>query len=230
MTQTQTNLRFHQIEVDGHKKSLQLNAAYCIGYTGRNKEKTFLHIKELAGIGVPEPEEIPSLYPVRQSSLTQNGTLEVLGNQTSGEAEIVLIFGNKPEEIYVTVGSDHTDRSLETIDINKSKQVCDKPFAKKAWKLDRIVGHWDKLELSSRIYVNGKWEDYQQDTIESIIPLQEIKDYLSRKKVSFTNSIVFSGTVPLLDGFKYGEKFRMTFTDPVLEDKIVSEYEIVKIG
>ncbi|WP_261133427.1 DUF2848 domain-containing protein [Bacillus sp. Marseille-Q3570] len=214
------------VEIGDEMKKLEINKAYCIGYAGRNKEKTWEHVKELAEIGVPEPEEVPSLYPVSTSSLSHGQNIEVIGDKTSGEAEIVLIFGNSLNEVYVTVGSDHTDRALETVDINKSKQVCDKPFAAKAWSFEKVKDHWDQLELSSQIYLNGEWVDYQKDTIDAIIPYEEIKEFLIQKNVPLKKSIVFSGTVPLLDGFKYGDKFRMVFSDPLNGDQITAEYEI----
>ncbi len=230
MKQSVINQNIFEIELDGKSKELTINQAYCIGYTGRNKEKTLAHIKELAKIGVPEPQEVPTLFPVSVSTLNQTGKLETIGDQTSGEAEIVLIFGNSAEEVYLGVGSDHTDRALETVDINKSKQVCDKPFAQKVWEIEKVIEHWDELELSSEIFLNGKWETYQKNSISSIISLDEIRDYLKKKDVPLNNSIVFSGTVPLLDGFKYGKKFRMTLRDPINGESITSTYEVINIA
>lgn len=214
------------LEVCGNKVEVEINQAFCVGYTGRDIEKTKEHIKELAEIGISEPEEIPMLYPVRTSSLMQDGSLEVLGNKTSGEAEIVIIFGDSEEDVYVTVGSDHTDRALEEVDINLSKQICDKPFAQKAWKLNDIIDHWDSLELSSEMYIDGEWKPYQNDKITAILPYEEIKSYLNKTGVKLKNGIFFSGTVPLVDGFKYGSKFRMTFNDPIRNDNISTTYEV----
>lgn len=216
----------YQIEVNHEIKEVEINQAYCIGYTGRNIEKTKAHIKELAEIGIAEPPEIPMLYPVRTSSLLQGAAVEVLGGKTSGEAEIVIIFGKSEEEVYVTVGSDHTDRSLEEVDINLSKQICDKPFAKKAWKLSDIIEHWDSLELISEMYIDGKWEPYQKDKISAILAYEEIKRYLMNTGTSLRNAIFFSGTVPLLAGFKYGTKFKMTFKDPTRNEQISMSYDI----
>lgn len=230
MKSAKKNTYSAEVQVDGAKKNISINKAYCIGYTGRNKEKTLEHIKELAEIGVPEPAEIPSLYPVSVSTLNQGGAIEVIGDLTSGEAEIVLIFGDSPEETYLSVGSDHTDRGLETVDINKSKQVCDKPFAEEAWNIGDVIPHWDELELSSAVYLADSWEPYQQNPISSIISLDEIKSYLSKKDVPLSNSIVFSGTVPLLDGFKYGTKFKLSIYDPVLGKSISTEYTITNIA
>lgn len=215
--------------VDGTKKVLEIKDVYCIGYTGRSMEKTKEHIAELEDIGIPAPDEIPTLYPVRTSSLIQDGQIDVLGPETSGEVEIVFVYGNTPDEVYMTVGSDHTDRSLETVDINKSKQVCDKPIATKAWKLNDLIEHWDEIELSSETYINGKWEPYQSHKIDAIMTYEDITAYLKRKNVSLKNAVFFAGTVPLKDGFKYGSQFRMKIKDPVRKDEIKATYSIRNI-
>lgn len=225
-----TEKSLYPFEVDGEVKHIKVDSVYCIGYTGRNKEKTMEHIKELAEIGIPEPLEVPTLFPVRTSSLNQVNKIEVLGGDTSGEAEIVLIFGDSKDDVFLSVGSDHTDRSLEAVDINKSKQVCDKPCASKAWKVDSVISHWDELELSSQVYTNGSWLEYQKNPISSIISLEEIQNYLQNKKVELKNSVIFSGTVPLLNGFKYGDKFKMQLTDPVNSEYIETYYDIKDIS
>jgi len=219
----------YNIEVNGQKKEMKITQAFCVGYTGRNIEKTKEHIRELAEIGISEPKEIPMLYPVRTSTLMQIGSLEVLGDKTSGEAEIVLIYGDSEDEVYVTIGSDHTDRALEEVDINLSKQICDKPFAKKAWKLNEVIEHWDSLELNSEMYIDGEWKPYQNDKISAILPYEDIKAYLKKTGVSLENGIFFSGTVPLLEGFKYGSKFKMTFKDPIKSDDISMIYDVNNI-
>lgn len=217
------------LTINNQNESVTISKVYCIGYTGRNKEKTMDHILELEKIGVAPPAEIPTLYPVRRNSLNQSKEIEVLGGESSGEAEIVLVFGGSEDEAYITVGSDHTDRSLETTDINLSKQICDKPIAQKAWKLKDIVGHWDELILTSQVYVDGKWQEYQSAKINEIIPLNEIKDFLNKKHITLKNCVVFSGTVPLLEGFKYGSGFKMAFVDKVLKDEIYTEYKITRL-
>lgn len=218
--------RFFQLQVDGETKKIMINHCYCIGYSGRDKEETFKHIKELAELGVPKPSEVPVLYPMRSSSVSQEDTVDVLGDQTSGEAEIVLIFGDTDEEVYVTVGSDHTDRALEAVDIGKSKQVCDKPFASKAWRLNDVLDYWDELVMTASVFIDGKWHPYQNRSVEAILHPNDIFEFLRRKRASMRNAIFFSGTVPLLDGFKYGDKFKMSLLDPVKNDEITAEYEI----
>ncbi|MBS4178764.1 DUF2848 family protein [Lederbergia citrea] len=217
------------LTIKNEEKEIKVNHVYCIGYAGRNVEKTMEHIVELEKIGVPRPEEIPTLYPVRKNSLNQTEEIEVLGGESSGEAEIVLVFGDSDDDVYITVGSDHTDRSLETIDINQSKQICDKPLAQKAWKLNDVIDHWDDLILTSQVYIDGEWQDYQRAKIYEIIPLDEIISFLKKKNALKKNSVVFSGTVPLLEGFKYGSGFKMAFIDEVRNDEIHAEYAITRL-
>ncbi|ONK23594.1 hypothetical protein BLX87_10270 [Bacillus sp. VT-16-64] len=218
--------KIFSLALNGKKKEMAISRVYAIGYAGRDKKKTMDHIKELEEIGVPRPIEIPTLYPLSLNNVTQNKVIEVVGDKTSGEAEIVIIFGERTDEIYVTVGSDHTDRELEATDIHKSKQVCQKPFATKAWNLKDVIQHWDLLELSSDIYINHRWIPYQKDKISSILSFEDIMKFLERKGVPLANSIFFSGTVPLKCGFKYGEQFRMTITDPIHKRNILMEYTI----
>lgn len=86
---------------------------------------------------MPEPLEVSTLFPASVSTLNQTETLEAIGDQTSGEAEIVLIFGDLAEEVYLGVGSDH--RALETVDINKSKQVCDLFNRLQLWQINLLI-------------------------------------------------------------------------------------------
>lgn len=169
------------------------------------------------------------LYPVSVNNITQEEFIEVVGKETSGEAEIVLIFGDTKDEVYITLGSDHTDRDLETVSINKSKQVCAKPFATKAWNLNEVLGHWDQLILSSELNLNGEWVPYQKDNLTAILPYNEIIKYIEKTKGPRNNSIYFSGTVPLLKGFSYGNAFRMSLEDPLKKDIINSTYKILNI-
>lgn len=210
--------------IDNKEKSFSVSSVYCIGYSGSDSKKVKAHIDELAELGIPKPPEIPMLYPVRISNLNQNGSIEIIGSKTSGEAEIVLIFGETESEIYVSVGSDHTDRELESVDINKSKQVCDKPLANQAWPLSKLVDGWNELKLVSKVLINGRWEAYQEQNVTAILPLNEILAYLNKKSLDLKNSVVFAGTVPLLNGFKYGDGYEVELVDPINNKSISCKY------
>lgn len=201
---------------------------YCIGYAGRDKEKTLEHIQELKKIGVPEPKSIPELYHINNHLLATGKTVKVIGGETSAEVEIVLIFENDGN-ISVTVGSDHTDRSLETVSIHKSKQICEKPIAEKKWNLNDIIDEWEDLRLYAEVKQNGEWIKYQEGTVSAIIPLEKIQQFLREHNVESKNAIVFCGTVPLVQGFIYGDAYKCGIESKECKESIELEYEIERL-
>src|SRR5579883_2247341 len=97
------------------------------GWAGRDKAAMEHHMQELEALGVKRPASTPVYYRVAVSRLTTEPFIEDLGPHGSGEVEAVLI--SSKGRTYVTVGSDHTDRQVETYGINVSKQLCNKPIA-----------------------------------------------------------------------------------------------------
>jgi hypothetical protein len=89
--------------------SVEPGALIVAGWTGRDEAALRHHIEELAAIGVPRPSSVPVFYRNSVLNLTQSSVLEVLGPDTSGEVEPVIVaLGN---QLCLTIGSDHTDRS-----------------------------------------------------------------------------------------------------------------------
>ena len=111
-----------QLAFDG--TAVEIDDLVIAGWTGRDVAALEHHIEELKAIGVQPPSRVPLYYRVATSLLTQADSIEVLGDDTSGEAEPVLV--GTPDRLWVTVGSDHTDRKLETYVVAPSKQVCRK--------------------------------------------------------------------------------------------------------
>lgn len=183
---------------------------------------TYRRIKK---IGVPEPGSVPELYHLSPVLMETGNDIYVIGNQTSGEAGVVLKF-DETGEVSVTVGSDHTDRGLETVSIQKSKQVCSKPLAEESFSLEEVEAEWDDLKLFSQVEMNGSWIDYQDGKVSAIISRNEIYDFLTNNDVTLKNVVVFCGIVPLLDGFKYGSGFRCGITSKELNRTISIEYKI----
>ncbi|HEX3340085.1 MAG TPA: DUF2848 family protein [Pseudolabrys sp.] len=66
---------------------------------------------------------MPVFYRISAVNLTQTARLKVLGPDTSGEAEPVVVAMHG---LWLGVGSDHTDHKSETMGIALSKQVCAK--------------------------------------------------------------------------------------------------------
>ena len=128
------------------------------GLTG-SPESVKKHLAELEEIGVRAPKSAPVFFRLSANLVTDASTIQVLGAATSGEVEPLLLF--LPDGIWLGVGSDHTDREAETIDINLSKQLCSKPVGGDLWSLTEVAGHWDKLILRSHIVEAGRRVLYQ---------------------------------------------------------------------
>ena len=216
-----------KFKLDYKDIDLAFDNAYCIGYSGRNIEKTKEHIAELKELGVPEPSSIPEIYHLDPYLFRQDKSISIIGDISSGEAEIVLIFDG--DQRYVTIGSDHTDRELETVSIHKSKQLCAKPIAEKVWGFEQVENNWDDLELKSYIYANEQWELYQEDTVSNILPYDDLIASLEEFGAQLNNAVVYCGTVPLVDGFKYPNAFKAQLIDPINNNTIDLEYEVNKL-
>lgn len=194
---------------------------FVIGYSGSNMEKIMEHIKELEEkLGVEPPAKIPTIFEVSKEIVTSNIDLYFVGEKTSGECEYVIL--KKDGKFYIGLGSDHTDRDLESVSITKAKQVSLKPIAKRIWEYDEIKDHIKEIELNSKY--DGKY--YQKGTLADILSLEEIIKELSDRVGELQDCIIFSGTVPLVDDYVYGEKFYLELIDNVLGRKITTEYSV----
>ena len=76
--------------------------------------------------------------------------------------------------IFVGLGSDHTDRKVETYSVTVSKQMCDKPVASELWELEDVIGHWDRMILRSYAWIEGERVLYQEGTLDAMLPVKEL--------------------------------------------------------
>lgn len=197
------------------------------GYVGRNQEEVRRHIDELAKKGIPGPKATPTLYPVISKMLLLDDYIEVYSDQTCGEAEYVLLIENE-ENIYVGIGSDHTDRHLEETDIARSKQICPNILGSKVWTLDEVSDHWDDLEIESRVVKEGNEVLYQKGRLELILDPRSLLEFV-RSKIQgpLENIVVYSGTLgTLTDGFIFGERFSAALIDPKMGRSLKLSYGI----
>ncbi|MES0882702.1 DUF2848 domain-containing protein [Roseibium sp. SCP14] len=178
------------------------------GWTGRDRSAVDHHIEELAAIGVPAPSKVPLYYQCSPSLLTQEHRFQVLGSETSGEAEPFLL--QHEGTIWIGLASDHTDRALEAHSVAASKQVCAKPVADTLWRFDDVEGHLDDLKLQSWIREAGEWLPYQSGSLASILPLQ---DLISGAGLT-DGTAMLCGTLPAIGGVRPATEFRMALTDP----------------
>lgn len=198
------------------------------GWAGRNREDVMKHIEELAKIGVPKPKKIPVLFPVSSYLIDVYDEVDVQNPHTNGEVEYVLFIDGNVK--YVTVGSDHTDRDLEKIDVGKSKQAYPKIIAPLAWRYEDIVDHWDDIVLKSTMWINGREVLYQNSQLKSLITPTDLLRIIDELEVNRRNLVVFSGTIPVVKGeLAFGEKFKMEMIDPVLNRCLSYEYRIKQL-
>ncbi|MBD9642668.1 DUF2848 domain-containing protein [Pantoea sp. PNT02] len=215
-------LRFTTDYADAAVLDVEINQLVIAGWVGRDQEAVLHHIRELEALGVPAPGAVPLFYRVATNQLTQETQLEVVGDQTSGEAEPFVFFHRG--EYWVSLISDHTDRHLETFSVALSKQACIKPVAGHAWRMADVKAHWDQLELRAWINVNGDWVTYQQGALSSLLtPLDLLTRYFAAGQVE-EGFAMSCGTLSAIGGIRPASKFRMALHDPVLNRTLEHTY------
>jgi hypothetical protein len=186
------------------------------------------HVRELVELGVPEPAEIPTLYRVSLDRLCMSDIIEVQGTGTSGEVEFVLLVTE--DDVFVSVGSDHTDRDLEQQSIQKAKQIAPKICPDCFWKYRDVKGHWDKLMLRAWIERDGKRVLYQEGPVSAILPVEGLLEVVAARAGGPPGKyVIFSGTLAAIDGLSPSCRFWMELEDPVLGRKLFHEYTVEEI-
>ncbi|WP_078429837.1 DUF2848 family protein [Alkalihalobacterium alkalinitrilicum] len=196
------------------------------GYTSKDQESLKKHIDELKEqLGVEPPKRVPMLYEVSNHLLQTNSVLTEVGNGGSGEAEVVLCDING--KWYVGLGSDHTDRSLEAVSVQKSKQVTAKPITDQLWPLETIEPYWDELVLESWVEVNGKEQLYQQGKLSEFMEPKQLLEIIQERGYFSSEIVIFCGTLPIVDGeFVSSRKFKARLYDPIKNRELTLAYEV----
>ena len=206
---------------------VEITCAVIAGWTGRDPAAVEKHIKELEALGVKRPASTPIFYRVSASRITTAESMEAVGAQSSGEVEFVLLSANG--QLWVGVGSDHTDREVETYNVTVSKQMCDKPIAREFWPFADVAPHWDKLMLRSYIPEDGKRVLYQEGAVAGMIaPLDLIKRYTGKSELP-DGTLMFCGTFAAKGGIRPAPSFEYELEDPALGRKIASGYAIASL-
>jgi hypothetical protein len=212
-----------RVEFDG--RVVDIDELVIAGWTGRDVEALNHHIEELKAIGVQPPSKVPLYYRVAASLLTQTETVQVLGDDTSGEVEPVLV--GTPDRLWLTVGADHTDRKLESYGVAHSKQVCPKVIGRTAWRFEEVEPHWDSLMLRSFIEEGGKRVLYQEGPLAKIrAPRELIAGWRNGDKRLPARVAMFCGTLPALGAIRSSSRFEMEIEDSVLGRKLSHAYDV----
>lgn len=202
----------------------RIDSILCLGFAGRDKDKVQEHIDELRAIGVECPSETPVIYPTAGYLATTSRTIQVVGPDTGPEVEFAFLPHRN--SFLVGLASDHTDRDLEKVDVNKSKQVCPKVLSSVVWDYKDLKEHWDHLILRSWVVTGGKKKIYQESTAAALISVEEIIERVEREYKVGPGTIILSGTIPALGGMVTPEHFAAALLDPIIDREIYLAYDI----
>lgn len=211
------------LTVAGSQEPLTLTEPRLVvaGYTARDQAAVRAHIDELAAIGVAPPPTVPMFYALDHTLITTDSTVTVAGVQTSGEVEPVVVWCDGKR--YLGIGSDHTDREVETESVAASKAAAPKPTGSSVLPLDDAVARWDDIAVRS-------WVDdelYQEGSLSAMLRPDDLIGMLAdRGEQPSGDAVMFCGTVPLLGGtFVYGTRWRMELGVPG-GDVLTLEYDV----
>ncbi|HSL20001.1 MAG TPA: DUF2848 domain-containing protein [Vicinamibacterales bacterium] len=215
------------VNAKGESRRLTFEAGrlMCCGWAGRNRDAVEAHIEELAQLGVPRPTRVPTFMNFSPYLLTTDREMTVVSDKSSGEVECVLLC--RGDDIWVTVGSDQTDRDVETKSIPASKQMCGKFIAASCWPYREVADHWDELVLRCWTSENGTRSLYQEGALGGLLSPRELLCALP--DVTWPprlGVVLFSGTIATRSGLVFGEAYDLELDDPVLNRKIAASYRV----
>jgi hypothetical protein len=207
-----------------HIGIFQVSQAVIAGWTGRDPAALEKHIRELEAVGVKRPSTTPIYYRVAAVRLATANVIQASGAASSGEVEFVL--AQWQGKLWVGVGSDHTDREVETYNVTVSKQMCEKPVAPVFWSFDDVAPHWDRVMLRSTIHEAGRDLLYQEGAVSGMLdPKTLIKKYMNADSLE-EGTVMFCGTFAAKGGIRPSSRFAFEMEDPVLGRTIRHAYDV----
>lgn len=217
------------LEAGGRHTPLSLNIRHAViaGWTGRDPVARDKHIAELEALGIARPATTPIYYRVAAARLTTADAIEVSGADSSGEVEFVLIRSGA--RILVGVGSDHTDRTVETYGVTVSKQMCDKPIAPVLWDFADVKDHWDRMVLRSFATIDGQRVLYQEGTLDGMLSPDDLIARGFGNEGLPDGCAMFGGTFAARGGIRPASRFEFELEDPVLKRSIRHGYDVIEL-
>lgn len=214
-----------QLADTGETVHVDVHQLIIAGWAGRVQSAIDEHIEELKGIGVKPPSSTPLFYRVAANQFTTAPDIQVLGEASSGEVEVVLIGSD--QGTLVGIGSDHTDREAEAWSVAHSKQVCAKPAGPRVWRLDSVIDHWDELHMASYATIDGKEVLYQEGPVTGLLHPAELLRRFGLEKAELAPGVVMlCGTLPVIGELRTAQSFRMVLKDPVSHRELQHQYTI----
>jgi 4-hydroxyphenylacetate 3-monooxygenase len=207
--------------------TMDIRRMYNLGSATRDPQTAVAHQQEVAKSGIHIAFDVPAprIYPIALHALTTDDEVFVQTDRTSGEVEIVIHVG---DEVYVGVGSDHTDRAMETVSIPGSKQACANHLAPTLWPYAAIRDVWDTCILRS--WVDGRL--YQEVGVNAFIRPEDILEILRARVPNMPQRdfTVFCGTIVSVDKeLGFGADWRYELEMPGTGRRIGASYSVVDI-
>ena len=166
-------------------------------------------------------EEFPSFCKISRYLLTTDKRVEVQGNQTCGEVEVVALA--QGADLFIGIGSDHCDRAVEPSYFYKPKQMCPHAVGPRVWRYEEVADHWDELEMISSMLVDGEKIPFQKGSLSS---LMKVPDLIERSGYSRDGLALYCGTVKFLGDYIFGDGFEIELRDPVLGRSLRHTYAL----
>lgn len=220
-------LALEMIHRDGRCSPLSfpVQSVWNGGLAYRNLAVSEQHIAELRQQGIEAEVERPMVFPLTPQVVTTAEVIDVLGMETSGEVEYVLLVVG--DQCYVTVGSDHSDRLLERVSVQMSKQVCPNVVARQVWPYYDVQDHWDQLILRATVTVGGERLVYQESRLEVLCTVDYLLDLLRQADAPRDGLVLFSGTIPTREKrLLFPEGYMLELEDPVLDRVLRHIYKV----
>jgi hypothetical protein len=221
------SLELEVVARDGRRTPLRFDvqSVWNGGLAFRNLAVSEEHIAELRKQGIEAEVERPMVFPLSAHVVTTSDEIDVIGRETSGEIEYVLFVNGG--QIQVGVGSDHSDRVLERVSVQMSKQVCPDVAARQVWPYEDVRDHWDQLILRSTVSVDGERLVYQQASLEILCTVDYMLDLLRQAGATFDGLVLFSGTIPTLEkSLRFPDVHDIELEDPVLGRRLNHQYRV----
>ncbi len=221
-------LRLSIAERDGRlvPTKVPVRRVLLAGYTGRDRAQVAAHIHELERLGVTPPERVPMVWDIAPTLLTTASRISVSGAETSGEAEFCVVAHGG--ELLIGVGSDHTDRRLEAVDLAASKAACPKVLSGQVWRYADLRQQWDELLLRAWVDDGAERRLYQEGTLASFLSLEaELAELQRWGYEALDGSVLFGGTLSSIGGLAFASRFEAELVDPRLNRSLHCGYEVL---
>lgn len=213
----------HRLNQPDQEITFPVYKVFNAGWAGSDRAAVQHHIDELVAMGVPAPRHVPTLFALGNHMVTTSEAIQVHGDETSGEVEYVLLWYQG--ELLLTVGSDHSDRRLESHSIPKAKNICLNVMARDAWPYREVREHFGQLELSCHVVRGGVRSLYQMGPCKGLLAPECWVDDLRQRSQGLNHGLVFfSGTIATVAGLAVGEAYEFSLADPVLKREITHRY------